>query len=140
MSRAFFLALERRVWEALKRGDMAADLALLSDDFLGVYSTGFQDRAKHAARLKRGPVFRSYAISKSRLIRLGPGLALLAYAASAKDMKGRGRSFHITSIWRRSGRRWLNIFSQDTDVGAVGGTESKRKFRRALRKEGFSIS
>ena len=40
-----FIRLEREVWEALANGDGQADGRLLSDDFLGVYTVGFADRA-----------------------------------------------------------------------------------------------
>jgi hypothetical protein len=39
------LALETKVWEALQRGDAEQDRALLSADFIGVYPSGFADRA-----------------------------------------------------------------------------------------------
>jgi hypothetical protein len=45
--------LETMVWDALQRGDADADSRLLSDDFLGVYSSGFAGRSDHAGPTRR---------------------------------------------------------------------------------------
>ncbi len=44
---AEILMLENSVWDALVTGDGQADAALLDDTFLGVYETGFSDKAGH---------------------------------------------------------------------------------------------
>jgi hypothetical protein len=110
--------MERKVWEALVAGDAKADEALLSEDFTGVYKSGFADRAGHAAQLANGPVISSYKITDPRLISLGDDIALLVYLAqytrpSAPDQR---EAMYVSSIWRRTGDGWANIFSQDTDV------------------------
>lgn len=109
-----FLALERRVWDALARGDAEADARLLSEDFLGVYGTGFSTRAEHAAQLKDGPVVARYELSAARLLKLSPTLVLLAYEALWTRPSGEQRRYYISSIWERRGREWINVFSQDT--------------------------
>ena len=48
-----FIRLEREVWEALANGDGQADGRLLSDDFLGVYTVGFADRAARRPTRRR---------------------------------------------------------------------------------------
>jgi hypothetical protein len=53
---AFFVALERRVWQALVDGDIEADTDLLDPQFLGVYASGFASRGDHAAQLADGPL------------------------------------------------------------------------------------
>src|SRR3954453_10291357 len=50
-----FLELETRVWQALTEGDASADASLLSEDFLGVYPTGFAGRDDHTGALTGGP-------------------------------------------------------------------------------------
>ncbi|WP_217901017.1 nuclear transport factor 2 family protein [Rhodococcus sp. 06-1474-1B] len=64
----FFINLESRVWDALANGDADADLELLSADFVGVYPTGFANRADHVNQLADGPSIASYSISEAKLI------------------------------------------------------------------------
>ena len=108
--------METRVWEALVSGDAEADAALLSPDFLGVYPSGFSDRDGHSGQLVDGPSVASYRIEDARVMRLSPDTALLAYLAhytrpSAPDID---EAMYVSSIWRREGKGWVNVFSQDT--------------------------
>jgi hypothetical protein len=116
-STAHFLALESKVWEALATGDMAADESLLSEDFLGVYVSGFADRNEHVAQLRTGPTVLSYELSEARSMPLSDDLVLLAYRADwvPNDAADNAvETVYITSIWRRDGNGWRNMFSQDT--------------------------
>jgi hypothetical protein len=114
------LKLETRVWEALMRGDAALDRAMLSEDFLGIYPTGFATREEHCAPLKDGPTVADYKIIDPKLIELGPGLVLLGYLAQWVRIKNGqpqdAEQMYISSIWRQSNTGWKNIFSQDTPV------------------------
>jgi hypothetical protein len=113
---ATLIALETQVWDALVRGDAAADRALLADEFLGVYPTGFADRAAHAEQVDGGPSVARFEISEARLCELSPACVLLAYRAeySRPTDPARTEAMYITSIWCRHGDRWSNVFSQDT--------------------------
>jgi len=71
-------AAERAVWAALMRGDKAADLALLSPDFLGVYPSGFADRAEHAMQCDDGPSVLGYEMAGITHRSLAQGVALIA--------------------------------------------------------------
>ena len=116
-STAQFLALESKVWDALATGDMAADERLLTEDFLGVYKSGFSDRKTHVAQLRSGPAVLRYELSESRIMTLAEGLVLLAYRADwmPNDAADNAiETMYITSIWRREGDAWRNVFSQDT--------------------------
>ncbi|MEM0945310.1 MAG: nuclear transport factor 2 family protein [Pseudomonadota bacterium] len=115
------LALERRVWEALLAGDGAADRALLSEDFLGVYPSGFSDRAGHCGQLAAGPSIAAYEITQARLITLGEGLVLLSYHAryTRAHPGATPETMYVSSIWQRKGATWQNIFSQDTPTNAA---------------------
>ncbi|MFG5379858.1 DUF4440 domain-containing protein [Yoonia sp. R2-816] len=106
---------ERRVWQALVDGDMAADAAALDDGFLGVYPTGFADKASHIGQLADGPSVTRFALSDLRVMRLGVGYAVLSYLAcfSRVGTDTPERMF-VSSIWRQDGSRWVNVFSQDT--------------------------
>ena len=120
----YFVSLERAVWQALKDGDAAADARLLSDDFLGVYASGFADRSDHAGQLSNGPTVSWYELTDPRLMRLAEGVVALSYRAtfqrvarSASDPE----SMYVTSIWRKERGTWANVFSQDTSCEPGSG-------------------
>ncbi|HGG05310.1 MAG TPA: nuclear transport factor 2 family protein [Aliiroseovarius sp.] len=111
----FFLTLERRVWQALVDGDPTADSALLAADFLGVYSTGFSDKAGHVGQLADGPTVAAYEISQARLMPLGKGRVLLAYRADFRRLgQTTPEAMYVSSIWEQRGAGWRNTFSQDS--------------------------
>lgn len=109
------LAAEGAVWEALVAGDPDADTALLAPDFLGVYPSGYSDRTGHAAQLAAGPTVSGYTLSDPRVLRLGPDHALLAYRATYErpGQEGRPEAMYVSSVWRREGAGWINVFSMD---------------------------
>jgi 3-hydroxyisobutyrate dehydrogenase-like beta-hydroxyacid dehydrogenase len=114
-----FVELECKVWDALASGDPDADAALLTDDFLGVYPTGFADRAEHAAQLENGPTVAAYELAEPRLTVASADDVLLSYRATfvrpnQNDSEAAPLIWNITSLWTRIGDRWLNRFSQDT--------------------------
>jgi len=109
-----FLALETEVWQALVTGDPAADTALLTADFLGIYPSGFAGRTDHAGQLSNGPVMRSYDLDHARLRVIGADHALLSYRATYSRVGGTSEVMYITSLWQRIDGHWRNSFSQDT--------------------------
>ena len=110
-------ACEHAVWQALLKGDAEADRAALDDSFLGVYPDGFAGIEAHTDQLVDGPTVAAYTLSEVQVRPLGDGLALIAYRA---DFQRTGRraaeAMYVSSIWRRDGQGWRNIFSQDTPV------------------------
>jgi hypothetical protein len=117
---AFFVALERRVWQALADGDIEADTDLLDPQFLGVYASGFASRGDHAAQLADGPSVADFSIHEARLLPFASNAVMLSYRASftrpGKANVGSVQSMFVSSIWRQRGATWLNVFSQDTLV------------------------
>jgi len=115
---AFFVELERQVWEALRTGDAEADARVLSANFLGVYETGFADRAAHAAQLNAGPRVDDYLIDRERLLPLCRDSVLLAYRARFRrhgdDRRATMQTMFVSSIWQQCDGDWVNVFSQDT--------------------------
>ncbi len=119
---AHFLALERAVWKALQDGDAAADARLLSDDFLGVYSSGFAARDDHVGQLDKGPTVAWFELSRARMRWLAEDVVALSYCArwARAPVSGTAgpRTMYVTSIWRREEAGWRNVFSQDTEAAA----------------------
>ncbi|QIE54342.1 nuclear transport factor 2 family protein [Pikeienuella piscinae] len=115
---ATLLDLERKVWEALRAGDAAADARLLAADFIGVYPSGVEGREGHAAQLAAGPTVAAFEIREPKMIPLGDDAALLIYLAGfhRPDEPETERGMYVSSLWRRRGAGWANIFSQDTPL------------------------
>ena len=115
---ARFLELESAVWEALVRGDAAADRDLLTDDFLGVYPTGFAVRDDHSDQLADGPTVDSFEILDPRLLIVGPTAVMLSYRAEYRrpgtDLDDQAEVMFVSSLWCERDGRWRNVFSQDT--------------------------
>ena len=106
---------ERRVWQVLVDGDGITDAAALDDGFLGVYPSGFADKAAHVGQLAEGPTVADFDLSDWRVMRLGEGYALLSYAACFTRVGAAApERMLVSSIWRRDGAGWVNVFSQDT--------------------------
>ncbi len=117
-SKAEILVLEEAVWQALVSGDADIDAKLLSDGFLGVYESGFSDKAGHVGQLADGPTVESFALSDVRLLLPGDGLAMLSYRADFERCGSDGaEAMYVSSLWQETPEGWRNIFSQDT--GAI---------------------
>lgn len=115
----FFINLESRVWDALANGDSDADLELLSAEFVGVYPSGFANRADHANQLADGPSIASYSISEARLIEVSTDAAILCYRADyLRPHRRVGEAMFISSLWLQRDGRWQNKFSQDSPVNS----------------------
>ena len=120
----FFMNLEKKVWEALKNGDLNADADLLSDDFLGVYESGISTKEDHLNQLMDGPIISSYKMGPARLLQLGNDVVSLTYSATAIFLNHKKKDnqtlLYITSIWALRSDKWVNIFSQDTKSNLQG--------------------
>ncbi len=114
----FFLELEWQVWDALITGDGAADEALLTPDFVGVYPTGFATRAEHVGQLARGATVDSYFINEPRLVRISASAVLFCYRAEFRRLRngvaGPVEAMYVSSLWVEQDGEWRNSFSQDT--------------------------
>ena len=119
-----FIELESNVWEALRRGDPEADARLLSDDFLGVYPSGFADRSDHVGQLTNGPTVAEFELHDARLLVLSDDDVLLAYRAEyrrpAATEDDPVESMYVSSLWCRRSGQWVNVFSQDSPVQISG--------------------
>ena len=112
------LELETRVWEALATGDASADAALLADDFLGVYPTGFSGRDAHIGELADGPTVAGYTLHDARTLIVTDDDVLLAYRAEYRRRPdAEHETMYVSSLWSRRNGSWRNTFSQDTPAG-----------------------
>lgn len=116
-----FIRLETEVWRALASGDAEADGRMLSDDFLGVYPTGFANRADHVGQLADGPTVATFALHDARLIAVSESAVLLSYRAELErrtsEVSSGAQEMYVSSLWCRQAGKWLNVFSQDTPRG-----------------------
>lgn len=113
------IALESSVWEALRRGDSTADNELLAADFLGVYPTGFADRADHVEQLVDGPTVLEFAIHDAQMLEVSTSHVLLAYRAEYRrpgNKEAALEEMYVSSLWSNRDGSWVNVFSQDTPV------------------------
>lgn len=112
---AEILALETKVWQALVAGDPEADGRMLSEDFLGVYPSGFSDKAGHCEQLNAGPVMADYRLSDAQLRVIAGDAVLLCYRAAYRPAASQEwKEMLISSLWEQGEDGWLNTFSQDT--------------------------
>ena len=97
-----FLEKEKKVWEALQNGDGDADAAQLTDDFLGVYPTGFSNKNQHRKMLDNGPIVAEYSLHNAQIRVLGENIVLLCYLAHYTPITnsevGSYTSMYISSI------------------------------------------
>ena len=107
-------AKEVQVWEALLRGDAAADRAALAPAFIGVYPDGIADRAAHVGQVGTGPSVARYDLSDVIVRAVGDDHALIIYHARFSRPGGAEEAMWVSSLWQRQGADWRNIFSQDT--------------------------
>lgn len=115
-----FIQLESQVWKAFETGDAISDSELLTEDFLGVYESGFVSREEHSGQLSKGPLIAHHEISEARIKILTEGVVALSYRVDFvrfHDRKnGITEAMYVTSIWREKNGTWKNAFSQDTPI------------------------
>lgn len=112
---AEIVSLETKVWEALVAGDPKADGQMLTEDFIGVYPSGFSNKGEHCGQLTDGPVMETYLLSKAQLRMITQDAVLLSYLARyRKAGHEEDAEMYISSLWERHQGQWLNSFSQDT--------------------------
>ena len=112
---AHFVDLERQVWQALIDGDATADRRLLSDDFVGVYPSGFADRNDHVSQFVSAPTVSSYSLEQARVFEVSDRAVMLCYlAVFQRPGDGAVHRMFVSSLWCEREGTWVNTFSQDT--------------------------
>lgn len=82
---------ETAVWQALVDGNIGADADALDDGFLGVYPSGFADKATHVGQLADGPTIAAFALSDLRIMQLSATHVVLSYHACYNSPAARMR-------------------------------------------------
>ena len=114
----FFILLESQIWDSLVRGDKISESQLIADDFLGVYETGYSNKAEYLSQLDRGPSIHRFIIFNPRLLAINSTNVALTYQVDFMALKNNDpepkQTMYVTSIWSLRSENWVNIFSQDT--------------------------
>lgn len=115
----FFVELETQVWHALVIGDAVADDRCLSEDFLGVYPSGFATRSEHVDQVGEGPSVVDYQLSDTRITVVSAEAVMLSYLATYTRPGNTGEppaaeAMYVSSLWCNRDGAWINTFSQDT--------------------------
>jgi len=112
------LARETYVWNAVKSKKMDVFAASMTPDFVGVYAWGTHNRAQEL-RVVRSQTLSSFAIRNFRTHMVDAENMLTTYTADVRGTED-GKSFSgrywNTSLWHRSGPRWLTAFHSEAKV------------------------
>lgn len=107
------LGLETELWEALRTGK--APDGTRDADFLGVSAGGLNHGDGQVRSFGDAPTVETYRLEDARLKSFGPDHALLVYRANYTRPGGDIEEvMYVSSVWRRNGSGWANVFSQDT--------------------------
>ena len=117
---AFFVAIEKEDWEALKHKDKVAASRLLADDFTGLYDTGFSTKSEWIKQMDDQYTIDDYTIEDAKLLRPSPSTALLLYNSRCKG-SGAWAEYcshvqRISDLMVQRDGRWFDLFSQDTEA------------------------
>ena len=109
------LARETAVWDAVKAKKMDLFAASMTPDFVGVYAWGTHDRAQEL-RVVRHQTLRSFRIANFRTRMVDADNMLATYTADVdgtEDGKSFSGRYWNTSLWHRSGERWLTAYHSE---------------------------
>jgi hypothetical protein len=114
-------SLEERLVDPAFRIDSESVAALLADDFLEIGSSGRSfDKTSILIDLKNEPPRSTSFLSDFSVRELSPGVALVTYRATRRDLAGQqiGQSWR-SSIWMQLGGRWQLTFHQGTRIPEI---------------------
>jgi hypothetical protein len=109
------LARETAVWDAVKAKKMDIFAASMTHDFIGVYAWGTHDKAQEL-RVVHNQSLRDFKIGNFRAHMVDADNMLTTYTADVRGTED-GKSFSgrywNTSLWHRSGARWLTAYHSE---------------------------
>ena len=110
----------RKLWEAFKQKDKATLSAMLDDGFRQ-FEEGLSTFGDKKTEVNAPDEFEllSYTLSDFTVSRIGPNAALVTYVAQYEGKSGgevsKGKSV-FGEVWIRAGRRWKDLYTQETYV------------------------
>jgi hypothetical protein len=111
-------SLEERLVDPVFRIDSESLAALLADDFIEFGSSGQSfDKTSILNDLKNEPPRKASLLSDFSVRELSPGVALVTYRATRRDLAGQqiGQSWR-SSIWMHRNGGWQLTFHQGTRI------------------------
>jgi hypothetical protein len=111
-------ALEKAMWEAWAKHDLAKFEERLAEDHIHVGRDGFiSGKAANLADLKVPCEVRSWKLGDMKEQKLGSDAVLLSYEAD-QDATCGGRKLpahvYVTVVWKKAGGKWVNASYHDT--------------------------
>lgn len=102
-------AQEKLMWEAVKSQNWSSFESQLSDSFLGICPTGFQNKSQVMTEIKKGKV-NSYTLGDWHALKLSETAGIVMYRAECdgaspdgKPMKG---TYYCSTTWTKRGEKW----------------------------------
>jgi uncharacterized protein (TIGR02246 family) len=111
-------ALEKTMWEAWAKHDLAVFQERLSEDHVHVAANGIiAGKAANLADMKEPCEVRSWKLGDIRVQQLGSDAALLSYEAD-QDATCDGEKLpahvYVTAVWKKTGGKWMNASYHET--------------------------
>ena len=111
--------LEKSMWEAWSKKDLATFEKRLSDDHWNVTAGGIvAGKAANLARMKEAPCeVRSFELGDMSVQKLGTEAALVAYEADQDATCGGEKlpaHIYVTALWKKAGGNWVNASYHET--------------------------
>jgi RNA polymerase sigma factor (sigma-70 family) len=113
------VALEKRTWQATKKKDLQTLQKLSTDDFEAILSDGTRLNLKDFQELFPFFQVKSFSMSDTKVVALGPDAAVLIYRSKAKTIVlGMTEEEHTwnSSTWVRRNGDWRCAFYQETSI------------------------
>ncbi|HVR29026.1 MAG TPA: nuclear transport factor 2 family protein [Thermoanaerobaculia bacterium] len=114
-------ALEKAMWQAWAKGDLAVFEQRFADDHIHVSAGGIlAGKAANLEDMKKHPCeVRSWKLGDIKAQPLGSDAVLLVYTAD-QDATCRGEKapsrVHATAVWKKTDGKWLNSLYHETGV------------------------
>jgi hypothetical protein len=108
-------AMEKKMLDAINRGDKATSAALMSEDFVMLDYEGRKDKTETLRQLSSTPIEMAAKVHDMQAQVLSPDTMLVTYGLVNQESGGEENQsgvMWISSIWARRNGKWLNVFSQ----------------------------
>jgi hypothetical protein len=114
------VALEKQIWEAIKKKDWAALSSFLTENLRQVSDTGLAEKSEVIKELKANYTLMDYTLQEVRVVELSREAALITYKAvenaSHKGQGWKSQAAYHSSIWVQRDGQWQTVLHQVTPV------------------------